>query len=157
MAEMNPHDEALLEALRAVVGRVDPVPGAVDEFARAALDFRSVDAELAELVYDSAADAGQALAVRGGTAARMLSFEAGELTIELEIVVAGDRRELRGLIIPPFAADIEVRHREGVTPVSSDAMGRFHVTGLPAGPASLRLRLDPEAGAGTIETEWLPL
>ena len=70
MTEHTPHhdDDALAGRLRDVVAQIDPVPHAVTEFALAAIDSRTLDAEIAELVYDSAADADQAALVRSGKA-----------------------------------------------------------------------------------------
>ena len=47
-------DEDLLERLRAICEEVDPTPDLVIEMARAAFSLRRLDAELAELVLDSA-------------------------------------------------------------------------------------------------------
>ena len=47
--------DATTEAeLRALFARVDPVPPLLDDAARAAFTWRTVDAELAELMRDSA-------------------------------------------------------------------------------------------------------
>jgi hypothetical protein len=60
------------------------VPGPVTEAAKAAIGWRRIDAELAELLSDSAVDAELLAGVRGaGTRARSVSFGAGELTIQL--------------------------------------------------------------------------
>ena len=47
-------DDALLAELAGILARVDPVPGEVTLAARSALAWRSMDAELAELLHDSA-------------------------------------------------------------------------------------------------------
>src|SRR5262249_46475986 len=57
-------DEALLERLRAICAEVDPVPDLVFQAARAAFTLRRLDAELAELVLDSADEPAGAVAVR---------------------------------------------------------------------------------------------
>src|SRR3954452_3735878 len=155
-ASPDPHD-ALLAELAEVVAQVDPVPSAVTDFARIALELRTVDAELAELTYDSAADAEQALAVRSGSSPRMLSFEAGGLGIELEVTPSGDTRDLEGQLVPPQAADIEIRHPARTFAVEADEVGRFTAQGIPAGPVSLRCRLRAVAMATPVTTEWLPL
>ena len=96
--------DATTEAeLRALFSRVDPVPPLLDEAARAAFTWRTVDAELAELMRDSAdaeEEAG-ALLVRGGGGPRQLSFESPRLGIELEVVATGPReRRLDGPAAP---------------------------------------------------------
>jgi hypothetical protein len=153
------HDtpDPLLDALRDVTAKVDPVPAAVTEFARLALGLRTIDAELAELVYDSATDAELATAVRGGESARMLSFAAGAVSVELEVTVAGEVRDLVGQLVPPQAATIEIRHRDGSVEVAADDLGRFAAPGIAAGPVSLQLRLLAVPHATPVTTEWLPL
>ncbi len=49
----DPHAD-LLDELRSVLDRVDPTPPEVTEFAKAALGWRRLDADLAELLADSA-------------------------------------------------------------------------------------------------------
>src|SRR5262249_7326628 len=80
-------DEALLERLRAICAEVDPVPDLVFQAARAAFTLRRLDAELAELVLDSADAPAGAVAVRAAGPAdiRMLSFTAGPLRVELQV------------------------------------------------------------------------
>src|SRR5262245_45371457 len=51
-----PTDEELLTALREVAGRADPAPDEVILAARSAIAYRRMDAELAELLYDSAVE-----------------------------------------------------------------------------------------------------
>ncbi len=89
-------DEALLERLRAVCEEVDPVPDLVVEAARAALTLRRLDAELAELVLDSADEPAGAIAVRAAGLAdiRMLSFAAGPLSVELQVTERDGGRHL---------------------------------------------------------------
>ena len=73
--------DATTEAeLRAIFSHVDPVPPLLDDAARAAFTWRTVDAELAELMRDSADASEEAGAlVRGGGGPRQLSFESPRL------------------------------------------------------------------------------
>src|SRR4051794_41920885 len=71
--------EDLLAELRVAGLVVDPVPERVMFAAKASLSWRTIDAELAELTYDSALDDDRLSLVRGATAARMLTFSAGGL------------------------------------------------------------------------------
>ena len=76
-------DDELLAELREAVAEADLVTDRQREAARAAFTWRTVDAELAELLHDSALEAA---AVRGADdAARTLSFASGPLTLEVEI------------------------------------------------------------------------
>ena len=151
-------DDALLARLGHLVRRIDPVPVAVQIAAHAAIEWRTLDAELAALVHDSAED-GALLAVRGVAAApRALTFEAADLTIEIEAEVAGagDGLSLVGQLLPPQAANVTIRHGERLIAVRADDRGRFAARGITPGPLSLRCRLDAAPGTGRlVETGWL--
>jgi len=143
-------DETLLGELRRVMGDADPVPDHVVAAAELALDWRTIDDELAELLHDSSElPAG----VRAEAGARMLSFGGDGLTIELEVAGEGPERTLTGQLDPPAPARIEVRHPGGVTEVEADAQGRFIARGVRAGTVSLRCLVGPRA----VATPWLPL
>lgn len=152
--EPGPEDAALLEALRAVAGRVDPVPPEVREAARASFTWRTIDAELAELAYDSLLDDDRLVGVRSSDAPRTLSFEGAGCSVEVEVAEEGDARRLLGQLVPPQTAAVEVRHPAGVVTVDADEVGRFSVAGLPAGPVSLRCAV---AGAAPLETAWVTI
>jgi hypothetical protein len=65
--QMHDRDEGelLLVELRGLINRLDQVPENVDEAARAAYTWRTIDAELAELTRDSLVDEENLHAVRG--------------------------------------------------------------------------------------------
>ena len=156
-----PHDDqddALLGDLRRLLGEIDPVPEHAQIAARAAIEWRTIDAELAALVSDSMVDE-PLLAVRGVAEARMLTFEAAELTIELEAEPAGDDTlRIVGQLVPPQAAQIAIRHGDELIATHADERGRFVAGGVGSGPISLRCRLDGETGEGRlVETAWLSI
>jgi hypothetical protein len=154
-------DEPLVADLRDYFARVDPVPPLVTQAAKAALGWRRLDADLAELLADSTLEAESLATVRGaGAAVRSVSFGAGELTIDLEIHVDGTRRTLLGLLTPASIARIEIQTADGASTVAtseSDALGRFR-TQLSAG-GNIRLRLVPVdlGSASPVETSWITL
>lgn len=155
MAELTegPEDE-LYEELRAVLHRADPVPAAVEEAARASFTWRTVDAELAELAYDSALDDDRLAGVRSVAAGpRTVTFEGAGVTVEVEVAEEGGRRRLLGQLVPPGVASVDVRHGAGVVTVTADEVGRFTVEALPPGPVSLRCT--PAGGGAAVETSWL--
>lgn len=147
-------DAQLLEELRAVVLRADPVPAEVEEAARAAYTWRTVDAELAELAYDSLLDDDRLAGVRGDDARRALTFEGPAYTVELEVAEEGSRRRLLGQLVPPHAARIEVRHSGGLLRLGADKVGRFSAAGVAAGPVSLRCHLEGVEGP-PLDTAWV--
>lgn len=132
-----------LEArLRGIVGHVDPVPPGVDEAARAAFGWRTLDADLAALLRDSADEAVEA-GVRGPDGARQLSFETPALGIELEVTDVGPReRRVEGQLLPPAAALVTIeRPGEDAVSVEADELGRFVLERLRAGVVRLHVRL----------------
>ena len=151
-------DDILLDELRRVVATMDSIPEHAQEAARAAIEWRTIDAELAALVSDSIVDE-PALAVRGTTEPRLLTFEAPELTIELEAEPLGDGRlRLVGQLVPAQRAEIAVRHGDELLATRADERGRFVTCAVEAGHVSLRCRLDGKAGPGRlVETAWLSI
>lgn len=151
-------DEPLVGALCALLDGVDPVPPAVTEAARAALGWRRLDADLAELLSDTVVDERPPALVRGeGTEVRSVSFAAGTTTIDMEIHVDGDGRTLLGQLAPPVAVTIEVQRAAGslLAVADSDSLGRFRVE-LPAG-GTIRLRIAASVAAPAVETSWIPI
>jgi hypothetical protein len=136
-------DDAITEAeLRAIFNLLDPVPPLLDDAARGAFTWRTVDDELAELMRDSAEEEAGAL-VRSGRGPRQLSFESPRLGIELEVVSTGPReRRLEGQLLPPASVTVTVE-RPGEDPVSvqADELGRFVLDGLKAGVMRLHVIL----------------
>jgi hypothetical protein len=151
------NEETMLDELRGLLARVDPVPERLNEAARAAYTWRTIDAELAELMRDSAeAEAGE-LALRGAaTGPRLLSFESPRVAIEAEVTVTGPRaRRLAGQIVPPAAATVVLEQGGERLSMQADELGRFAFDRVGAGPARLRAAL-PDGGM-EIATPWTSL
>jgi len=156
----NPDPDAeLLAELRALIDRVDPVPPEVTEFAQAALGWRRLDADLAELLADSALETEATALTRSEGGARWLTFRAADLAIDVEAQAEGDGFVLLGQLAPPPAtATVEVQGSDGAILASAeaDSLGRFRLALDGGGRVRLRiLRTDPEAAA--LETSWLTL
>jgi hypothetical protein len=149
-------DEPLVEELRRAASRFDPPPPAVLEAAKATFSWRTIDAELAELAFDSIIDQ-PATALRSGEGPRLLTFTAPGLEVEVEVSRDGPRRRLVGQVVPPQAAQIEVNHGDGVETVQADALGRFVAEGVSAGPVRLRCRLDAAPAARPVVTQWVTI
>jgi hypothetical protein len=147
-------DTSLVDDLRRVVERADPVPERVLEGARGSLTWRTIDAELAELAYDSMLEARGESLVRNAETHRALTFEAPGLSVEVEVGASGAGRRLVGQLVPPQPAAIEIRHPGGTIPVEADDLGRFSADGVPAGPVSLVCR---RPAGGAVATAWLVL
>jgi hypothetical protein len=145
-------DAALEQELRELARRVDPVPEQVMEAARRSFVWRTVDAELAELAYDSAASELQPAGVRGAGAPRILSFVGEELSVDLEVSDVGGGRRLVGQLVPPREATLELRHAGGAMALTADAIGRFSAGPVPGGAVSLRCATGP---GHAVETAWI--
>lgn len=148
-------DNELEEELRRLASRLDPVPPELTATAADAFGWRDIDAELAALVYDSALDEEEATLVRGALDRRLVSFRAGDVTIDVEVTAVASGRSVIGQIEPPQRAVVDIRRRGGVVSTEADELGRFHAGTLPAGPISLRLRPLAGAGAQLLVTDWV--
>lgn len=149
--ELVPDEERLLAELRAA-GALDPVPADAVAAARSAFLWRTIDAELAELTYDSLFEEKELTGVRGAAEARSLTFATEDLTVELEASTVGAGRRLLGQLVPPQPGEVEVRHAGGTVTVTADELGRFSAD-VPPGPVSLRCR-GSRAGAN-VTTDWV--
>lgn len=145
----------LEQELREAAAHADPVPAGLLQAAVNSFGWRTIDTDLAELVFDSLAQDERAL-VRGPEQGRLLSFEAGGLTIDVELTQAGPARRLIGQLAPPQRAAVELRHPGGVATLDADELGRFTTGDLPAGPISLRCAVGGEP-ARQVVTDWVPI
>jgi hypothetical protein len=143
-------DDQLLRLLGQVLDAADPVP--TDALATAlAADGGRLDAELAELVFDSLLD-DRVVALRSGgdSEVRSLSFAAGDRTIEVDLA----NGDLVGQVAPPGAGPLVLgvvqpgrRHE-----VTTDPMGRFRST---VGPGPLRLVFSDADAGSLLVTPWI--
>lgn len=147
----NQQEETLISLLRRGLDESDPAPADVTEFAKAALSWRNIDAELAQLSYDSSEE-WNSLAVRGVAAARILAFETGEWMIDLEHDPVTDH--LMGQIEPAGRTTVELHLIGAVLVTESDEHGRFGFDGVQAGPVALVIRIE---GDEVVKTEWIVL
>jgi len=154
---MQESDDNLEAELRRLAADNEPVPAELVQAALDAFGWRDIDAELAELVYDSLADTGETSLVRGPADQRLVSFAVGGMTIDVEVTSAGPGRAVMGQIAPPQRAMVDIRHPQDTVTVEADELGRFQSGPLPAGPASLRLRPPPGGDGPAIVTDWISL
>lgn len=143
-------EQVILARLRKGLAAVDSPPEDVTRFAEAAFTWRTIDAELAEIAFDSAESESPA-GVRGPGTARALSFESEAISIEVEY--HRDTERLIGQIAPIQPARIELRRADGTTETETDDLGRFTFDGVTPGPASLVCRLARDA-AQVVKTDW---
>ena len=144
-------EHELIAQLRAGLDEIDPVPEDVSTFAKAALGWRQIDAELASLTFDS--DVETPAAVRSTTTTRMLTFEAGEWSVDIEYDPA--TRQLLGQVTPETRVTVAIHHDEETSQATSDDRGRFEFEGIGVGPMSLGLH--DSDGEVLAKTEWTVL
>jgi hypothetical protein len=140
-------DDELLERLRGLAAVHDPVPAALFTASRGAFALRTLDDELADLLFDSLLD--EALVgIRGGTT-RQLTFGVEDLTIDVDLDTDG----LIGHVSPTGPASVELQTPDSILDADVDELGRFFLDQPPSGPFRLRV-----AVAGKwVTTEWVNL
>jgi hypothetical protein len=149
------HDDAVLEEeLRQIIELVDPVPESLLAAAKDCYTWRSIDSDLAELVFDSVAE-DHGVLVRGADHARLLSFEAPGLTVDVQVSGVGEARRIVGQLAPPQRARVRIRQGPDVRALDADELGRFSGP-LREGPFSL-MCTGIAAGSRPVVTDWIAL
>ena len=145
-------DQDLLAALDCALAEERAVPERFVEAGKAAYTWHTVDAELAALTYDSAAQPVDRLARTRDESAplRALTFTASRLRIQID--VTGDA--LHGQIIPEQPAEIEVRTEADRRHLEADEVGWFAIRPIPTGPFQLHCRT---ASGATVLTTSIAL
>ena len=142
-------DDTLLAELKEATRRAGEPTSTMAAAAEAAWSWRTVDAELASLTYDSVVD--EAALVRdAGTTSRQLVFEGEGLAVELEHTPDG----LVGQLVPPAAGTVTLLGPAGeLAAVEADDLGLFRIDGARRGPVRLRC----VAGSHDILTDWVQM
>jgi hypothetical protein len=143
-------DDELFEAMGDALRSAGPVPRGVTLSGRAAWTWRTIDAELATLVYDSFLE--ESASVRGDEkgGARLLIFEGGDrASVEFEVEDDG----LVGQLLPPEPGQVSLLTAAGAAAeVATDDAGCFALP-LPVGP----FRLVCRTAQTTFSTDWVHL
>jgi hypothetical protein len=145
-------DDQLAAELACAIRSAGPIPDLVITAARAAIEFRTLDDELARLTYDSADNAELAATFRSATASvRSFAFECGHRILELDVVADS----IVGLLRPAVEGEIVIETPADVLGCGSiGASGMFCVAVAPSG--LVRFRVDASECA-TLTTEWVRL
>jgi hypothetical protein len=155
MGPSDPRDVALIEALARALGD-DLVPDRVVAAAKASLTWRTIDAELAELAFDSLDEAALA-GVRGATTAqRSLSFTTSDVAIDAEVAdLPGGRRHLTGIAVVGDAEEVRLGLEQpgGTVAIERDDLGRFSIDAS-SGPARFVIE---RLGNPRVVTGWVNL
>jgi hypothetical protein len=144
-------DEELLAALGEAMRARQAGPEWFVETGKSAYAWHNIDAELAQLTYDSSRDQDVVAAVRSEAASiRTLTFTSSRLSIELEVAESS----LLGQIVPPRVGTLEIHTTAGVISSPVDEIGCFVVDPIPTSP--FRIRCRTEDGTDVL-TGWITL
>jgi len=145
-------DDVLLAALREALAAHEAVPAWFVEAGKSAYAWHRIDAELAQLTFDSLRDAELTASTRSESASiRALTFESARFTIEVEITDDA----LLGQLIPPQGETAEMQTQAGhISAISIDEVGCFAIEPKPDSPFRLRVRSE---GQPDVVTGWLTI
>lgn len=143
------NDDELLGIVDRHFSADDPLPRRLATAARAAIETRRLDAQLAALLSDSLDDANLA-AVRSDSTPRMLGFQTGECTVDVEVSPETDGHRLLIQVLPAGSYSLVLDRAAGTAELATDEHGMASLSGLSAGP----LRILIQQPTGDIRTEW---
>lgn len=138
-----------MQALSRIAQEYDAPPSIVDELAMAAFETRHLDLQFAALVADS--EAGSELVRSVDAGPRMVSFECGDISVELQLTHVGEKISINGLVIGA-SGSVVIQTSSGSLEAAIDEAGWFARDGVVTG--ALRLRLTHSNGSGVV-TEWI--
>jgi hypothetical protein len=133
--QMDDFDFAILDGIRAIYERVDPMPADLPERVRFALAMRGLETELARLVTE---EDPRLVAARGTEQSRTVTFDSPSLSIIIRIEENKNGSvRIDGWLAPPQRREIEMQTSAETLSVSSDEQGRFAFVAVPEGAARL--------------------
>jgi hypothetical protein len=128
-------DFEILDDIRALFDRVDPMPAGLPERVRLALALRGLESEVARLAVE---EGSRLVGARGADQNRTLAFDSASLSI---IVRTEENKDgsvrIDGWLAPPRPREIEMLTSAGTLSASSDGQGRFAFAEVPPGSARL--------------------
>jgi hypothetical protein len=152
-------DDDVMVALGAGVRATEPVPADVVAAAKASFTWRSIDAELAALTFDSITESRELAGVRSsGDEPRALTFEYGDVVVEVEINEDARGRAVVGHVTPAGLEWVEVHQASVPEPVhlDPDERGRFRAP-VGSGPFRLLCRFRDDSPVPMLMTDWVTI
>ena len=148
-------DEQFLAALGEALRAREAVPEWFVETGKNAYAWHDIDAELAQLTYDSWQEEAAAAGLRSESASiRALSFASAHLSIEIEITGGS----LLGQLIPARPGTVEVQVLDGgAVTVPVDEAGCFTVDPKPDSTFRLRCHTGHTGTQTDVLTGWVTL
>ena len=143
-------DDELLHVVGRVLDEDEPVPPGGIELAAGAFAWRDMESKLAELLHDSLLEEA---VLRDDTAVRLLVFQAGDLTLDVEHTPD----QLVGALSPAARYHVELQHAAGAPGVSvlTDDAGMFAVPGPVRGTIRFVIS-DPDRQLSVL-SRWVTL
>jgi hypothetical protein len=152
-------DDDLMVALRDGLTASEQPPPDIVAAARASFTWRSIDAELAALTFDSITQSPELAGVRGSEGPRALTFEYENVVVEVEIDEDASGRTVIGHVAPAGLEWVEVHQASVAAPIRLDAdeRGRFRAPGVGHGPFRLLCRFGAGAPIPMLLTDWVSI
>jgi hypothetical protein len=140
-------DDQLLDALRTLWERRDPVPTGLVDRVQFAIWLEDLDTEVEMLALTSEVDV--AAGARSTETARTVTFSTDHLSIMITVSERPDgRRRVDGWVSPASSGEVVVRQADGSSrDAVVDVDGRFALDDLAPGMAQLVLRSDDSSVA----------
>ena len=133
--QMDDLDFEILDGIRALFERVDPMPADLPERVGLALAMRGLETEVARLAVE---EDSRLVGARGAEQSRTVTFDSASLTIMIRIDTNKNSTvRIDGWLAPPQCREIEMQTSADTLRVSSDGQGRFAFAGVPPGSARL--------------------
>ena len=130
-------DFRLLAGVRELWEDADPMPATLLDQIRFAIQLEDVDLEVMRIREQEAVAGARSAAEQG----RLITFDSESLTIMVNVSPEpGGTIRLDGWLTPPAEHPIEVRTSSGPLTTTSDAEGRFAVSGVPHGMVQVLVR-----------------
>lgn len=141
----NAHDTLIERITDAFETQLPPIPTHLADAARDAFAWRVADAQLAELLFDSAND--ELVGVRGTTTERRsFRFGAGDFVIRVHTTPA----TLIVMIEPPLSVVCRVVTKQQSAEHRTDEMGELVIEAT-----EQPLRIEVDLPSGTVVTPWI--
>jgi hypothetical protein len=149
--DVSREDQALLHELGEALAEAATVPPEALAAAKGAFTWRTIDADLARLTYDSAAEADARPVLRTSSPTRYLTFEVGGVRIDLEISAG----RIVGQIDPPSYELLTAESAGGFRICAQvDQLGCFVLDHGPSGQVRFTLQ---GPSAAPVLSEWTAL
>ena len=128
-------DFAILDGIRALFERVDPMPADLPERVRFSLALRGLETEVARLASE---EDPRLVAARGAEQSRTVTFDSASLSIIIRIEENKNGSvRIDGWLAPPQPRQIEMQTSIATLSTGSDDQGRFAFGEVPRGTARL--------------------